>query len=713
MRRLVGYNLPCTSREAWVLGRGEPDTLIQTVGATSTLLKGINGLAFDSQGTLYVSEEVTALVWRLDAATGMLQPFAGDGTRIHSGDGGPALEAGLDSPHGLLFDAEGNLYVTEYRRLRRIDAQTGVITTIVGNDECDYCGEGGNEGPAIDASLCSPAALAWDLDGNLLVAEQGNSTVRRIDMTANTIHAFAGILCGEDFSGDGGPAVDAALYEPQYLAIGANGDVYFSDDSAQVVRRVSWATRYIDTVAGTPNLYSFTGDDGAAVSATLRSPAGLLFDDSGNLLLADRNNERIRMIDTADVITTLYGDGTTDHYGDGGLASEAHFYNPRLLAWDPNGALVISYSYSLGSRVRRIATDGTVTTILGGPVDASGDGTTEAAFLDEPSALVVASDGSVLVADGKAGRVRRFDGTRLSSVVGYGDYEVDDESPSTSARYSSLLNDPAGLVLIESEAALLVSVRGNHTICRVDFEAGVSDPASWEMVACIGTPDVAGSIDGPTSGAQFNQPAGMAATDDPEWGEIVFVADSGNHVIRRLDLETQQVSTVAGVAGIRGFFGEGSTADEAIFDTPTDVTMGPNRSLFVADTGNHRVRRIDLNSGLIWTVVGDGRAATSGSGSPAQAFTIDSPMGVASDVFGNVLLTSRTAVRLLSAGADHLIDGSGFIATVYGERNDLFPASETRCLSGIVMDPTSETGSVAYVVDSCRGFLLRLARENL
>jgi DNA-binding beta-propeller fold protein YncE len=239
---------------------------------------------------------------------------------------------------------------------------------------------------------------------------------------------------------------------------------------------------------------------------------------------------------------------------------------------------------------------------------------------------------------------------------------------------------------------------------RIDVVTMVkpADETTWTIGVLAGGP--AGFANGDAASARFQTPAGLFL--DPI-AKVLYVADTGNHAVRAINLATMQVSTVAGTPTERGYFGDGGHATDALLFAPEAITSCPGGELFIADTGNHRIRRIDA-TGTITTVLGDGTAASSGEGEPAREFPIDSPRGLACDAIGNLYATSTTTVRQLPANDSHVVDGAGPVLTIYGAPpRETFPSSVTRCLTGIAI----VDASTLHVADSCAGLLLELRRE--
>src|SRR5439155_1177468 len=252
-------------------------------------------------------------------------------------DGGAATNASLNSPASVAQDASGNLYIAEYanHRIRKVTAATGIITTVAGNGINSFAGDGG---AATSASLSSPAGVALDASGNLYIADYFNNRIRKVDAASGIITTVAG-NGSFGFAGDGGAATSASLSGPAGVAVDAGGNLYIAAYSNHRIRKVDAATGIITTMAGNGNP-TFAGDGGAATSASLNFPASVALDASGNLYIADPNNNRIRKVAAATgIITTVAGGGSS--LGDGGAATSASLYDPTALALDASGNLYI------------------------------------------------------------------------------------------------------------------------------------------------------------------------------------------------------------------------------------------------------------------------------------------------------------------------------------------------------------------------------------
>ena len=274
----------------------------------------------DCASNLYVTDAHHARVRRIDAATNTITTVAGCGVEGFSGDGGPAVHAQLASPHGSALDPHGNLYIADLKndRIRRVDASTGTITTVAGNGEHGYSGDGSL---ATEAMLASPIAVTSSADGDLYIADHRNSRIRKVDAATGTITTVAG-TGDQDFSGDGGPATQAAIALPRDVALHADSSLYIADGANNRIRKVN-PDGTITTVAGTGRA-EFSGDGGPAHKASLSMPYSIALDRNGSLYVVDTGNYRVRKVDaTTGVITTAAGNGSYGFSGNGGPAVNA------------------------------------------------------------------------------------------------------------------------------------------------------------------------------------------------------------------------------------------------------------------------------------------------------------------------------------------------------------------------------------------------------
>jgi sugar lactone lactonase YvrE len=309
------------------------------------------GVATDVLGNVYIGDASSYTIRRVDSS-GIIHAFAGTGTPGTAGDGGPAAAAQLNGVAEMTMDTAGNLYYADYtaNKVRKIDA-AGIITTVAGTGTAGFSGDGG---PATAAKLNAPYGVAVDPGGNLYIADETNSRIRKVD-PAGVITTFAGTGTA-GFSGDGGPSIAAQINHPIAIASDANGNIYIADINNDRVRKVD-AAGTITTFAGTGTV-GYSGDGGPATFADLNHPYGLIADTAGNVYISDSAGSRVRRVDTSGIITTVAGDGTAATSGDGGPATAAALIYPRGLALDTAGDLYVSDG---GGHVREVCGVGDMT----------------------------------------------------------------------------------------------------------------------------------------------------------------------------------------------------------------------------------------------------------------------------------------------------------------------------------------------------------------
>jgi sugar lactone lactonase YvrE len=313
------------------------------------------GVVVDASGNLYIADMQNNRVRKI-STTGIITTVAGIGTAGHAGDGGQATSAKLYYPTGLAFDATGNLYIADYynNRVRKVTT-TGIITTVAGYTvDGGYSGDGG---PATAAQLNSPVAIAFDGANNMYVADESNNCIRMVN-AAGIISTFAGDTTA-GYAGDGGAATDAELYFPSGVACDAVGNVYISDYDNNRVRMVN-TSGIISTYAGT-GTGAYSGDGGQAISAEIYNPWGITCDALGNVYIADYGNNRIRMVNASCIITTIVGNGTLGFSGDGGLATMAELNRPSGVTFDAANNVYIVDRFN--NRVRKVTPGGQTTGI--------------------------------------------------------------------------------------------------------------------------------------------------------------------------------------------------------------------------------------------------------------------------------------------------------------------------------------------------------------
>ena len=313
-------------------------------------------VAADAAGNVYIADQNNNRI-RLVNTHGTISTFAGNGSADFSGDGGPATQASLNSPTGVFADGLGNVFIADVgnQRIRKVDS-SGTITTVAGSGSRGYSGDGGL---ATSAGFYNPDRAVVDRSGNIYIADQSDHRVRKVDSASGIVTTVAG-TGGQGFSGDGGPATSAELNNPDAVALDLNGNLYIADQFNQRIRKVD-SSGTITTVAGNGTA-AFGGDGGPATSASLNYPGGLIVDSSGNIYFADDLNFRVREVSASGVITTVAGDGAQGFGGDGGPALDASLNGQFGVAIDPSGNLLIADSAN--NRIRIVAAASSVTPVF-------------------------------------------------------------------------------------------------------------------------------------------------------------------------------------------------------------------------------------------------------------------------------------------------------------------------------------------------------------
>lgn len=607
--------------------------------ATSLSVPYPRSVVADSVGNVYIAVPDFNQVFRVDVS-GTLTVFAGNGGYGFGGDNGPATNATLGCPYGLAMDTGNNLYIADVcnQRVRKVDVTTGIITTVAGNGSYGFSGDGGDP---VQASFRYPWAVALDGNNNLYIADRNNLRIREV--SGGVISTIAG-SGSPGFGGDGGAASSALLNYPQGVAVDGGGTVYIADTYNQRIRKVTAGV--ISTFAGT-GVYGFSGDGGAATSATLYGPNGLAVDSGNSVYIADTDNLRIRKVDgVSNIITTVAGNGGYGYNGDGMAATSATLSYPWSIAVDPAHNLFIADTDN--HRVREVsAGTGLISTYAGtGQFNYySGDGSA-ALNTRIGYSLAIAFDrkGNAYITDNEDLRVLKVDAATTVVTTFAGGGSGGDGGPAASASVPC----PYGLA-VDSNNNVFIADPCYGRVRRVDAMTGV-------ITTFAGTGGSGYNGDGiAATSATLYCPFGLAV----DTGDNLYIADQCNQRIRKVTVTTGTISTVAGAGG-RGFSGDGGAATSATLSYPLAVAVDGNHNIYIADTANSRIRRVDAATGLISTIAGNGSFGYNGDNMAATSASLSYPRAVAVDNSGNVFISDFDSSRVRK------VDASGTITTLAG-----------------------------------------------
>lgn len=628
-----------------IAGQGEDQD-----GDTDAANLKLFGAAIDIDGSdnLYISAISSQVVFKVDATTNVATIIAGTLFEAgFEGDGGPATSAKLHNPRRIHVDASGNIYLldTTNQRVRKVDASTGVITTIAGNGEEGFNGDG----PGTQASLQIPwgGGLATDASGNLYISDQGNNILRKVDAQTGHIQTIMGNETGWGYRRalDGRLAGGIEINSIQDLSVDPSGNVYIADQGDDKIWKVDATTGIITTLAGTGQ-GGFSGDGGPATSAQINNPRGVYADASGNVYIGDRSNHRIRKVDTAGIITTIAGGNAAGERGtlrgnatEGAPATDVLLGNPQGISMNSSGEL--HFTDRLNRRVYRMDSAGNLHTVAGTYVGDGGPATE--ASMSNPHSLFIGSDGSQYIADGTQLRVRKVDPSGIiTTIAGNGSNIFSgDGGPATAAGFTS----PTGIFVTPSNTVIITD---NNRIRQVD--------TSGNITTIAGNPDA--EIRGDGGAATQAQISARSPFVDGA-GNLYFVNGS---TVRKIDTNGI-ITTVAG-NGTSGFSGDGGPALDAQLNGALNMVIDNAGNLFIADNGNRRIRKVDATTGIISTVAGNGERNSTGDGGPATDAALGDPWGVFVDGAGNIFISEhyeRNGNRIRKVDAT-----TGIISTVAG-----------------------------------------------
>jgi sugar lactone lactonase YvrE len=658
--------------------------------ATEVILTLVDGVTVDSKGNLFISHRSKNRI-RIVGKDGIITTIAGNGRAGFSGDNGPALKASLNFPAGLCHDQGGNLYVADRNnhRVRRIDL-SGIITTIAGTGTPDWGGDGG---PAVEAHLNYPSDLVCDGKGNLYISDRSNNRIRKVD-SKGIISTIAGLGLPE-FGGDFGPATEAFLKYPFGIDLDNRGNLYIADRGNNRIRKVD-PQGIITTVAG-DGTHFFAGDYGPATRASLAYPTDVVADNSGNLYIADRNNNRIRRVDPLGIMTTVMGIGRYEYNGDNEIASETSLHLPFTLALSRDGKLIIVDRNHFRIRSMDLKSHSIATLAGNGNSWFRGDGGPgNGATLEFPSGMAADSKGNIIFSDKMHNRLRFIDPKGfIFTLAGSGSQGNEGDGGPVS---EASLYLPDAMAVDQKDNIYFVSPQGSSKFVRkIDSQGritrfagngvlgdkgdgGPAVKASFGVIQDIAVDhqgnvyladltnrkvrkvDTQGIISTLASDTWIKivdeeiHPNGIAVN---KLGEI-FISDSGSSKIRKIDRD-QKVTTFAGTGEFRDF-GDGGPALQAGIRSPGGLTFNSDGELYIAEETSHRIRKIN-KEGTIIHVAGTGLAGYGGDGGPATHAQLKSPYRMVFDKEGNLYFSDRDNNRIRK------INPQGIISTVAGNSN--------------------------------------------
>jgi sugar lactone lactonase YvrE len=577
------------------------------------------------------------------------------------GTGGGAR---LFGPQAIATDVAGNVYVADtYNNTIRKVSPTGGVSTLAGNSG----NPGSADGTGATALFNYPQGLTVDAAGNVYVVDTLNRTIRTISV-AGAVTTLAGMV-GVAGSADGIGAA-ARFSSSQGIAADLAGNLYVADTGNNTIRKINVSSAAVTTLAGAAIAGSA---DGTGPGAQFNSPQGVAVDTLGNVYVADTNNSTIRVVTPAGVVTTLAGTpgvtGQTDSAGGAPL-----FDHPTNLATDAAGNVYVSDTY--GATIRKIAPGGVVTTLAGAAYkQGSADGVGAAARFFNPWGITADAAGNLYVADLGNDTVRKITPVAaVATLAGSAPAIGAVDAAGSAARF----NGPQG-VATDAAGNIYVADTTNDTVRKID--------PSGTVTTLAGTAGVAGSSDGVAAAAQFNGPRGVATDASGN----IYVADTGNAIVRKIG-SSGTVSTLAGTAGMIGSTdGAGSVAR---FDAPQAVAIDGVGNVYVADTGNSVIRKI-TPAGVVTTLAGTAGAVgmSDGTGGAAQ---FDHPRGIAVDASGNVYVadTGNWAIRK--------VDPTGVVTTFAGVTGQAGHADGTGDTArfGLPVAIAADSSGNLYVADS-------------
>ena len=599
------------------------------------------GVAMDVFGNIYIADTADDTIRKI-TPNGTVSTFAGMPGMSGSLDG-LGTNALFNAPQGVAVDSSGNVYVADTGNftIRKITTG-GSVNTLAG-----LAGNSGSaDGSGTNALFYEPEGITVDTSGNIFVADTWNDTIREVSPMGmvKTIGGWAG-----NFGSTNATGTNALFYEPGGVAVDGSDDVFVADTGNNAIREIA-ANGTVSTLAGAVG--SFGSLDARGTNALFDSPEGIALDSSGNVYVADSLNDTIRTVTPAGVVTTIAGSPGILGSVDG---TNALFWGAQGLAVNPTNNNILYVADTGNSTIRQaVSSSGTwtISTLAGEASIGSLNATGSVARFFWPMDVAADGQGNFYVADSANNTIRKITaGGTVSTFAGFPGVSGSANGQGTNASF----NAPQG-VAVDSSGNVYVTDTGNSTVREITSEGMVST-----LAGSAGNP---GSSDGSGTGAQFNEPEGIAVN-----GSVVFVADTWNHTIR--EINGGVVTTLVGIAGNPGSVD--GTNGVAQFNRPTGLAIDGSGNLFVSDLLNHTIREI-TPGGVVSTLAGlpEVIGSTDGTNNSARFFE---PEGIAVDSQDNVYVADagNYTIRQLTpsgtnwgvstiagwAGTSGSVDGSG------------------------------------------------------